>query len=74
MNGPEQKEGVCPWCETTARLRLTRQDGDAAEYRCGRCDMPHVRKAGDADYFAFFPADIAAAFNCDAPPLEIVTG
>jgi hypothetical protein len=74
VNWPEQKEGVCPWCEQTARLRLTRQDGDAAEYRCQRCDMPHTRKAGEDGHFAFWPADMARAFDSDAPPLELVRG
>jgi hypothetical protein len=68
---PEQKEGVCPWCEQTTRLRLVRSDFQSAEYQCQRCDARHTRKQGEADAFAFYPADVERAFHGDAPPLFV---
>jgi hypothetical protein len=47
----------------------TRLHNDAAEFQCVWCGQRHVRKEGDDNAYAFFPADVARAFQTDVKPL-----
>jgi hypothetical protein len=58
----------CPWC-LGINLRLTRQDAQATEYRCYDCGEFHSLRPDDPNAYAFYPADVAAAFDNDLEPL-----
>jgi hypothetical protein len=63
-------ESPCPWCEFGVAVPCRWHD-DGTEYRCRDCGGRHTRKVGSEDAFAFFPADIYAAFDPSVKPLEL---
>jgi hypothetical protein len=62
----------CPWCHGT-NVYLTRQSDAATEYACRGCNGVHTRRSNDPDSYAFFPADVEAAFLNDLEPLCLTT-
>jgi hypothetical protein len=70
---PNLSESWCPWCEKRIEApRLLRHEGDSAEYQCPRCGGKHTRRRGIEDAVQiFYPADIAAALDCDLEPLAL---
>src|SRR5262249_20577095 len=64
----------CPWCESAQPATIARVDEgrDWVEWRCSGCGMTWVIKDGrPGELFAFWPADIDAALQCDAAPLAL---